>query len=427
VQIISPHDAGISAAIKDISEPLLSDTSVVATSPLSFDVTKEMCEAYFSCLESLSLSRSINSGSAVKFVNTSMHGVGHPFVVKAFEVFGLPPFTAVKSQQDPDPEFPTVKFPNPEEKGALDLAIAEAETVGAQYVLAQDPDADRFSAAEKRHGDWVTFTGDQLGAIFAARCLEAYRSSGKPMNKLAMVASTVSSKMIESMALKEGFKFVECLTGFKYIGNTVLQLVDEGYEVPFAYEEAIGFMVGPAVRDKDGVSAAVCFAEIAVTLAARGLTVMEFLHDLYSRYGHFRTNNSYFICNNSATIDRIFGRLRSYYAEKLGSWNYPTSIAGLNMVSIRDLTVGYDSANPPTFKPSLPLSAGHMIQFRAQSDESGIGITLTIRTSGTEPKIKFYLEGNGNDPSALEACLSSVVAELRDNWMEAEQNGLQCP
>jgi len=159
----------------------------------------------------------------------------------------------------------------------------------------------------------------------------------------------------------------------------VLQLVEEGFEVPFAYEEAIGFMLSSAVRDKDGVTATACFAEIAVSLAASGLSVFEFLQELYNRYGHFKTANSYFICKDPATIDRIFARLRSYNNESDEGRNYPTSIGGLRVASVKDLTIGYDSANPPTYKPNLPLSSGHMIQFRAQSEDSNERITLTIR------------------------------------------------
>ncbi|KAJ8508538.1 hypothetical protein ONZ45_g9204 [Pleurotus djamor] len=260
VQIIGPHDVGISTSIKANLRPQTWDTSIINTSELCTDPTQEMQEAYFAALSKLCLYKSLNSDDPVKFVNTSMHGVSDPFITRGFEIFGLPPPVKVEEQQMPDPDFPTVPFPNPEEKGALDLAIATAEREGAQYVLAQDPDSDRFAAAEKGpDGKWIVFTGDQLGALFAARELDIYKKSGKPIDKLAMVASTVSSKMIEAIAHVEGFKFVECLTGFKFIGNTALNLVEQGYEVPFGYEEAIGYMFGTEIRDKDGVAATVSF------------------------------------------------------------------------------------------------------------------------------------------------------------------------
>ncbi|KAH9980248.1 hypothetical protein BGW80DRAFT_1274310, partial [Lactifluus volemus] len=260
----------------------------------------------------------LNASTDIKFVNTSMHGVGHMFVAKSFEGFGFKPFIPVEEQQHPDPEFPTVKFPNPEEaefvmmlRREKDLAIRTADATGAIYVLAQDPDADRFSAAERRRG-WTTFTGDQLGSLFAARILKQYKMSGKPLDKLSMVASTVSSKMIEAMAAAEGFKFTECLTGFKFIGNTALTLVEQGFEVPFGYEEAIGFMIGSEIRDKDGVAAAAYFAELVASLHREGKTASSYLQELYDQYGYFQTNNSYFICDDPVVIDRIFARLRNY-------------------------------------------------------------------------------------------------------------------
>ncbi|KAI0637271.1 hypothetical protein C8Q77DRAFT_1216028 [Trametes polyzona] len=415
VQIIEPHDKGISASIREHLEPRPLNIENLANSPLlcKFDEA-----AYFEYIGSLCHYRSLNAATPLKFVNTSMHGVSDPAMSKAFELFGLPKYIPVVAQQKPDPEFPT------------DLAIATAKEVGADYILAQDPDSDRFAAAERGpDGKWIQFTGDQLGTLFASACLDKYKASGNPLSKLAMVASTVSSKMIEAIAHAEGFKFAECLTGFKYIGNTALSLEKEGYEVPFGYEEAIGFMFGSQLRDKDGVAASVMFAELAVTLQKAGKTASTHLKELYERYGYFQTSNSYFICTEPRTIDAIFARLRNYdgKAAPRGTPHYPQTLAGLAVTRVRDLTVGYDSGNAPSYKPELPLSSGHMIQFRAENVADGTKITLTTRTSGTEPKIKYYLEGSGKDASAVGELLRKVVQELSDDWMEADKNGLGKP
>ncbi|KAJ6547199.1 hypothetical protein B0H19DRAFT_257242 [Mycena capillaripes] len=426
VQIIGPHDKGISASIKANLEPKTWMMEHLHSSPLCLDRTQEMKDAYFSNLSSLNLSRSLNGQIQVKFVNTSMHGVSDPFVSRAFESFGFAPFIPVAEQQQPDPEFKTVTFPNPEEKGALDLALHTANTHKAGYVLSQDPDADRFCAAEKGPtGQWIVFTGDQLGTLFAAQALEQYKTSGKPVEKLAMVASTVSSKMIEAMAEREGFKFVECLTGFKFIGNTALNLVQQGYEVPFGYEEAIGYMFGSRIRDKDGVAATMAFAELITSLTNQGKTVASYLEELYQRYGYFQTSNSYFVCKDPSTIDKIFERLRNYNLNDKPA--YPREIAGMAITSVVDLTTGYDSTNPPTYKPSLPLSSGHMIQFRAVKKEAGTKMVLTTRTSGTEPKIKYYIEACGKDPAAVQEVLVKVVEELGSTWMEADKHHLGRP
>ncbi|EAU88422.2 phosphoglucomutase 1 [Coprinopsis cinerea okayama7 len=426
VQIISPHDEGIAKSIDQNLEPRADSwsTDVLASSANCIDKTKEVQDVYFASLRSLEHFASLSNPAGVTPINTSMHGVSDPFVRRAFETLGYEPFKPVKEQQVPDPEFPTVKFPNPEEKGALDLAIATADRESSSYILAQDPDSDRFSAAEKQaSGKWHIFTGDQLGTLFASYLIEKRKRAGRTLGKIAMVASTVSSKMLESMAEIEGFKFVECLTGFKYIGNTALDLVREGYEVPFGYEEAIGFMFGSEIRDKDGVAATVIFVDLIAFVRAQGLTVFEYLDTLYAKYGHFKSNNGYFVCQEPAKIDAIFNRIRNF-TDSEKDRSFPPSIAGVPIVSVVDLTLGYDSRNPPTFKPSLPLSSGHMLQFRAGRPEDSVKIILTTRTSGTEPKIKFYMEGSGKDLAEVERVLKSAVDELSEVWMEAEKNGL---
>lgn len=421
VQIIAPHDQGISESIKANLEPKVWSTTDLP-SELCADVGNAMREAYFESLQKLCLTRELNTSLGMRFVNTSMHGVSDPFIRRGFELFGFPPYFPVREQQRPDPEFTTLRFPNPEEKGALDLALATADKEGVKYVLAQDPDSDRFSAAEKSPtGEWINFTGDQLGILFASQVLDRYRGSEKSIDKLAMVASTVSSKMIEAMAKREGFKFVECLTGFKYIGNTALDLVKEGYEVPFGYEEAIGFMFGSEIRDKDGVAATLAFAELVISLQTKGQTAYGYLQELYKTYGYFKTSNSYFVCNDPITIDRIFHRLRNY---SMKDRTYPTEIGGLEIIRVVDLTIGYDSTNPPNYTPFLPISSGQMIQFRAKSKNDETSIAMTIRTSGTEPKIKYYVEGSGREEGEVSGLLERVVEELGEVWMEDEKNGL---
>ncbi|KAF8436904.1 hypothetical protein L210DRAFT_3688468 [Boletus edulis BED1] len=397
VQIIGPHDTGIAKAILDNLEQRIQHAPDVYSSSLCRDPTDEMKESYFTLIHAM------------------------PSYLKCSDVLVLKPYIAVEEQQAPDPNFPTVRFPNPEEKG-MECAISTAIRTGADYVLAQDPDSDRFSAAERgSDGSFTIFTGDQLGTLFASRVLARYKESGKPLDKLAMVASTVSSKMVEAMARHEGFIFVDCLTGFKFIGNTALDLERAGYEVLFGYEEAIGFMFGSEIRDKDGISATLMFAEMATELRSQGLTVQGYLKELYEK-------NSYFVCSDTVKIDKIFGGLRNF--EKTLhpiTKQYPHSIAQLTVFSVIDLTAGYgyDSTNPPTYAPRLPLSSGHMIQFRAHSAD--VNIVLTIRTSGTEPKIKYYLEGCGNDPEQVSAILPRVVERLANEWMKASENDLSHP
>ncbi|KIO34808.1 hypothetical protein M407DRAFT_13475 [Tulasnella calospora MUT 4182] len=419
VQIIEPHDRGIAESIKANLEPGPSAWSVddVTESPLYFDKTEEMTELYLDQVSSQIHDKSVkppstmpdailteracrslqplNASTDLKFVFTAMHGVGYKIAMRAIETAGFKPFIAVQAQQEPNPDFPTVPFPNPEEKGALNLAIEEANKQGADYVFAVDPDADRFAAAEKQaDGKWTQFTGDQLGTLLASSILDRYKKSGKPIEKLAMVASAVSSKMLESMAKAEGFKFAECLTGFKWIGNTALNLEAGGYDVKFGYEEAIGFMCSPEIRDKDGVTAMVTFAEMTVASRAEGKRLSERLNDLYNKYGYHQTKNGYFVCRDPEVIKKIFARLGSFphYSSTVSSAAYPSGAASLPLTAVRDLTTGsaYDSETEDR-KPVLPVSGGNMITFKLGSAEEGVQVVMTLRTSGTEPKGVIWL------------------------------------
>lgn len=234
-----------------------------------------------------------------------------------------------------------------------------------------------------------------------------------------MVASTVSSKFLARMGEVEGFTFVESLTGFKWIGNTAMDLEKQGKEVVFSYEEAIGFTIGDIVKDKDGVSALAFFSEWVIQLKKRGLTAYEYLEELYKKYGYFVSENSYFICDDKHKIQKIFERIRYGDVKEGDKLNYPKTIGGHQVTGVRDLTVGYDS-NTKDHKPTLPVSASsEMITFRLANNT-----VFTIRTSGTEPKIKYYSELRGESEAQAKIDLHGVVEAIGDELMEYQKNGL---
>ncbi|KAG9296400.1 hypothetical protein G9A89_014992 [Geosiphon pyriformis] len=428
-QIISPHDKGIARAIEKNLEPWVWDSQLVNSNSLAIDLKKDIWDAYFKEISKICFHREDNRASNVKFVYTAMHGVGTQAAIRAFESFSLKPFEDTKEQSAPDPDFPTVAYPNPEEgKGALVLAINTADRVHSHVVLANDPDADRFAVAEKqKDGEWRIFSGNEIGAIFASAVLENYRSQGNPVENLAMLASSVSSKMLARMAEIEGFHFEETLTGFKWLGNAAINLSRKGYHVVFAYEEAIGFMIGDIVRDKDGISALVTFAELVVQLEKRGLTISQYLERLYQKYGWFVSNNSYFICHSPATINRIFNKIRygedttkSKRPEFEFELRYPSTLVGHRVTDIRDLTIGYDTSKPDK-KPTLPVSSSsQMITFELENHA-----VITLRTSGTEPKIKYYTELYGDDKDAVILELNHVVQGIADELLEPKKYGLE--
>ncbi|KAI9291643.1 hypothetical protein K502DRAFT_368271 [Neoconidiobolus thromboides FSU 785] len=414
-QIVEPHDKGIAKEIENNAMPWCWDTSLCDDSDLCTDPYKSIYEKYFEDLKGLSMFDADlnNKFSAIpKFVYTAMHGVGGPAAKFAFEKFNVPEdkFIKVAQQYDCDPDFPTVPFPNPEEKGALNLALEQAEKEGAQYVLANDPDADRFACAEKlSDGRWIQYTGNQIGTLLAAQVWEKHR--GKESNAV-MIASTVSSKMISSMGEKEGFQFKETLTGFKWMGNAAMDLEKEGKKPLFAFEEAIGYMVGDMVKDKDGISAMVTFVELATRLNNENKSVYSYLMELYHRYNVFVDYNSYYFCNDATIFDKIFNRIR-YSSNESTELNYPKSAGGLEIVNVRDLTIGHDSSKS-NLKPDLPVSAStQMITFQLRHNESTL--VLTLRTSGTEPKLKYYSE----------LCQTSQIKEFEFSKLEEEYTKLK--
>ncbi|KAF9532444.1 phosphoglucomutase 1 [Crepidotus variabilis] len=420
VQIIAPHDQGIAAMIQMHQVPMfkLKNNQILSS---CIDITKSLQADYIQYLKSL-IACPEPIQNAITYVNTSMHGVSDAILSRAFESIGYPLYIPVKEQQKPDPTFATVSFPNPEEKGALRMALNIANQVEASYILAQDPDADRFCAAEKLNtGIWKIFTGDQLGIIFASQAISNYLQSGNNTTKAALISSTVSSKMLSHIAKLEGLEYQECLTGFKFIGNTALKLEESGYNVIFGYEEAIGYMFGNKIRDKDGIAATLHFVKLVYDLCKQNKTVSMYLDELYEKYGYFETYNGYFKCDKSTIIEEIFYSIR----HQSKSQTYPTSLGGFQIYRIIDLTTGYDSGSPPLFKPTLPLSSGHMIQIMGKQLDSSNTFFLTLRTSGTEPKIKFYLEGSGSKKADISKFLRIVVDDLAENWIQASFYSLE--
>ena len=225
-QIIPPHDKGIAAAIDANLEPWDGSWETegdIYTNYLITDPTKETDIKYMELLEGYITSKDLNSRTNLRFTYTPVHGVGTRTVKLAMKTFGLPELIEVPEQKDPNPDFPTVKFPNPEEgAGVLELSVKAAEANGCKHILASDPDADRLAVSEKgRDGKWKVFTGNELGAIFGWWAVECWKKRGKQSSDTTyMLSSTVSSKILDSIANKEGVKFEDTLTGTKLINTS---------------------------------------------------------------------------------------------------------------------------------------------------------------------------------------------------------------
>ncbi|EDV90351.1 GH23475, partial [Drosophila grimshawi] len=432
-QIIPPHDEAINQSILENLQPSPDswDETVLCANELLSDPYNNVVPAYYDALKkeiSCPLMEA-NGRCTLTFTYTAMHGVGYPYVKLAFGKINLKPVIPVCEQVEPDPEFPTTPKPNPEEgKESLQLALCRATAKKSPIILANDPDADRLAVAAVEEKDkYKLFSGNELGALLGWWALHNYRmkEESADLSNCSMVASTVSSKILKSMAEVEGFNYHETLTGFKWIGNKVIDEQTAGRKVLFAFEESIGYMLSTNVIDKDGISAAAHVATMACYLKCKMcMTMQEKLRDIYETYGYHTSIVSYVTCKDKVLIEKIFKRLRTFEDEQENT--YPSSILDgeFEIENVRDLTTGYDSSTPDK-KATLPASESiQMITFTFKN-----GFVVTLRTSGTEPKMKYYAEMCGKPENKrwdeLELALHRMTEAAVEEFYEPKKNGLQ--
>jgi phosphomannomutase len=364
-QIVNPTDGFIAAEI-DLITSLKSQPRGTSWTVLDETLIDEYVE------------RTATLGTkpgSLKIVYTAMHGVGTKTLSQVFKSAGFPDLILVTEQADPDPDFPTVAFPNPEEPGAIDLAIATARAHSADLVIANDPDADRCAAAIKdRNGQWRMLRGDELGVIFGE-----WIARTSPQGTFGN--SIVSSSILRKISAHYGIDFKEVLTGFKWLAKIE--------DLAFGYEEAIGYAVdSETVNDKDGISAAIFLAQIATDLAAEGKDLNDLLDEVWERHGFHATEQISIRVADMGAITELLAGLRS---------NPPKEIAGKRVESIDDLASPTDGL-PPTDGLRLWLSGG---------------VRIIIRPSGTEAKLKCYIEVITPDQISAEKELSALRAPLK--------------
>jgi phosphomannomutase len=344
-QIVPPADAEIAAEIAAIAS--LHDVPRPDAGWQTLD--DSVLDAYLARTDAVLAE---NSARTARTVYTAMHGVGKDTLLAAFARAGFPAPELVAEQAEPDPEFPTVAFPNPEEPGAMDLAFAKARETDPDLIIANDPDADRCAVAVKDDGSWRMLRGDEVGSLLAAH-LVARGARG------TFAESIVSSSLLGRIAEKAGLPYEETLTGFKWIARV------EGLR--YGYEEALGYCVDPeGVRDKDGITAALLITELASELKEQNRTLPDLLDDLAVAHGLHATDQLSVRVEDLSVIAGAMQRLREHP---------PTALAGLPVTQAEDLTRGTDRL-PPTDGLRYTLTGARVI----------------VRPSGTEPKLKCYLE-----------------------------------
>ncbi|UDM05164.1 phospho-sugar mutase [Streptomyces longhuiensis] len=364
-QIVPPADAEIAAEIAAIRA--LHDVPRPDSGWETLD--EDVLEAYLARTDAV---LAPDSPRTARTVYTAMHGVGKDTLLAAFARAGFPEPVLVTEQAEPDPDFPTVAFPNPEEPGAMDLSFAAARIANPDLIIANDPDADRCAVAVKENEDWRMLRGDEVGALLAAH-LVARGARG------VFAESIVSSSLLGRIAEKAGLPYEETLTGFKWIARV------DGLR--YGYEEALGYCVDPeGVRDKDGITAALLVTELASTLKEQGRTLLDALDDLAVAHGLHATDQLSVRVEDLAIITEAMAALRG---------TPPTELAGLRVAQAEDLTQG-TATLPPTDGLRYTLDG----EYRAR---------VIVRPSGTEPKLKCYLEAV--IPVEAHADLASARAE----------------
>jgi len=316
----------------------------------------------------------------LRIVYTPLHGVGGRWARAVFEAAGYRNVFVVKEQAEPDPDFPTVPFPNPEEPGAMDLAAAEGKRRKADLVLANDPDADRLAVQvpDEEGEGFRALTGNEIGLILAHYLLTERGKIDKPL----VMTTIVSSSLLGRMARALGAAYAETLTGFKWIANGAMHLERErGLSFVMGFEEALGYTVGDLVRDKDGVGAALVFADLAGFRRSRGSSVLGALEEIYRRFGVVRgTQHAVTLPGREGarTIARILEAFRE---------DPPRALAGLAVVARSDVLAGTRTEEPGGRTAPLDLPRSNVLVYELEG-----GSRVLLRPSGTEPKIKYYFE-----------------------------------
>ncbi|MEZ8543010.1 phospho-sugar mutase [Vibrio splendidus] len=378
-QIIPPHDAGIAGEIDVASTkpiPLMSLSDAETQDKLVW-LTEGYYQTYRAAInQSPYVSKEIESANTT-ITYTAMHGVGAKMAEDLLHDAGFHKVFSVAEQREPDGNFPTVNFPNPEEKGAMDLVVNLAKSVDADIACANDPDADRFAVAVRTDdtartddASYKMLTGDQVGVLFAHYLLS------KPHTKNQLVGnSIVSSTLLEKVAQSHGATYFQTLTGFKWLANIGMQLEDEQNEFLFAYEEALGYTIGTQVRDKDGLSAIVVFAQLVEELKSQGRTVWDLLAQISFEHGvHTNAQRSIALDPDSPSIG---SKLRAAQ---------PKAINGVAISVIEDLQSSLRFVIGGNTE-AINLPSSDVLIYHLED-----GTRIIVRPSGTEPKVKVYYE-----------------------------------
>jgi phosphoglucomutase len=375
-------------------------------------IGEEIDQLYLDKITALSVSpEAISRQKDLKIVYSPIHGTGITLVPKALEQFGFTNLTVVEEQSKPDGNFPTVIYPNPEEKDALTLALKKAQEIDADLVLATDPDADRVGIAVKNNdGEFVLLNGNQTGSLLINYLLTAWQEKGKLTGNEYIVKTIVTSNLIEAIAEAKNVTYYNTLTGFKWIGQVMTQL--EGKKTFIGGgEESYGYLIGDLVRDKDAVISCAFIAEMTAFYKDKGSSLYNALLDMYVEYGLYKEELVSITKKGKTGAEDIKAMMEKFRN------NPPATLGGSKIKTLKDYELGVQTDIISGVKTELELPKSDVLQFITED-----GSIVSARPSGTEPKIKFYCSVNA--PLKDKASFKETDAKLGEK-VEAVMNDLE--
>lgn len=408
-QVVAPHDKNIVAEVNAITN--VKDIKFKGVKKRIKSIGEALDKKYLKAVKSITVSpRTIKKQKDLKIVFSPIHGTGITMVPPALAQLGFENVTVVESQATPDGNFPTVIYPNPEEKEAMSQALALAKKIDADLVIATDPDSDRVGMGIKNPaGDWELLNGNQAASLIIYYLLKAWKKAGKLSGKEFVCKTIVTTDLIDAMAEKAGVKCYNTLTGFKYIAQVIRE--KEGQETFIGGgEESYGYLIGDKVRDKDAIASCAMIAELTAYAKQKGISLFDFLSEMYKQFGFYYEGLVSVTKKGKSGAEEIQQMMADFRA------NPPKSIAGSKVIRMDD----YKSLQRKDFKtgetlqiPSgeLGIESSNVLQFFTAD-----GTKFTCRPSGTEPKIKFYIgvKGKLKNKSEFNSTLESLKAKVED-------------
>ena len=382
-QLIAPHDKNVIAEVNKINS--IDDVKFNGNHDLIEIIGENIDAVYLQKIKELSLSPDvIKRQKDLKIVYTPLHGTGVTLVPKALKLFGFEKVHIVPQQAVSDGNFPTVKSPNPEEPAALELAIKQAKDINADLVMATDPDADRVGIAIRNGDDFILLNGNQAATLLIYYLLTKWKENNKLTGNEFIVKTIVTTELLADMAVKNGVEYYDVLTGFKYIADIIKHFEGEKTFIGGG-EESYGYLVGDFVRDKDAVISCSMIAEAFAWVNDKGMGLMELLKEIYKEFGYYKEKLVSVVRKGKSGAEEIQQMMAGFRA------NPPQTLAGSKVVVIKDYQSSVTKNIETGEETVIDLPKSNVLQFFTAD-----GSKVSVRPSGTEPKIKFYFGVKGN-------------------------------